>query len=194
MTSVAVVVEARSFAKGGKLHESLDKIIDAADPTKYSIVFDIDETLLFPDKRLKRQRLNTPLVRLYRKVIKAGFQVFLVTARPDTGDNTLLTLKELKRDGIDLYTGLYMLPHGRSRSAKSVGTFKHETRLAIAKRTKRKILLTVGDQWTDVMPVHSKRSIESLDQKYGKKMFLLIKKPSTGVEWGLKLPDLWEEE
>lgn len=171
------------------LYKKLCAIIREADPHTHALVFDIDHTLLHSNRRLKSQRRNKPIVALYDQAVAAGYHVYLVTARPDTETNNLLTLQELQRDGITLFTGLYMLPAAKPSTLAAVGKYKSSARQQIMKHTGRRILLTVGDMWTDLRAL-SPAAVDKLDAKHGERKYLLVQKPSSGVAWGLKLPEI----
>lgn len=145
-----------------------------------NIVFDIDDTLIFDDQR------QTPNVQIkfLLDVAKAhGCKIHLVTARERSKDVRQWTAQELKRHSIT-YDTLALAPPKYRGTMASVSAWKFAERSRHAP-----VLLSVGDQWTDLVKVASDDELERLDKQHGtsQKPWLLVK-PDDGVtQYGLKL-------
>jgi HAD superfamily, subfamily IIIB (Acid phosphatase) len=126
------------------------------------IVFDIDDTLLRED--------NTPIsevVTLLHRLKSLKAKIFLVTARhPSIRDQTILELQDI---GIlpSHYEELLLCPEKYRTSMKLVGEWKRSARQRIANKYQVPILLTVGDQWTDLVSVKSLKELQQLDVAHG---------------------------
>lgn len=145
-----------------------------------NIVFDIDDTLIFDDQR------QTPNVQIkfLLDVAKAhGCKVHLVTARERSKEVRQWTAQELKRHSI-AYDSLALAPAKHRENMASVSAWK------FAERARHKpVLLSVGDQWTDLIKVATDDALEVLDaqHKTSQSPWLLVK-PEDGVtQYGLKL-------
>ena len=142
-------------------------------------VFDIDETLLINLSATNEDaiRPNPPIVALAQDLLKSGkWKVHVVTARPASKANMDWSVKQLEQIGIPTakLAGFHMMPP-RSHSASR---FKENARKRIA--TTGTILLSVGDQWGDLM-----RRGQSAA---GEKPTYLIENPAPTTAWSIKLP------
>ena len=94
-------------------------------------------------------------------------KIFLVTARhPSIRDQTILELQDI---GIfpPHYEQLLLCPEKYRTSMKLVGEWKRAARQQIANKYQMPILLTVGDQWTDIISVKSVKELQQLDDAHG---------------------------
>lgn len=126
------------------------------------IVFDIDETLVLDDSKPLPE-----VIALLKRLRALNCRIFLVTARhPSARD---FTIKELADVGVtsDFYDELALCPQRFRVSMNLVGDWKKSQRQAIANRYKMPVLLTVGDQWTDLTSVKSLQEMNALDEAYG---------------------------
>lgn len=123
------------------------------------IIFDIDDTLLVW-REDEREVAIPSVVALYKKYLKMGFPIYIVTARPDDahGTNRRLTAEGLKALGIDRYRQMFLLPREKIRNP---GRFKWETRQLIARQDPQTSthpthpsfgIVTIGDQPWDALP------------------------------------------
>ena len=121
-----------------------------------TVVFDIDDTLLRPNKHGTETRI-VPVCRALHHCRRLGFSINLITARPFDNDNYRETVKTLRRIGIadDHYEGLYMMPSRKYRRSgtnrvlrDTVSEYKYAKRCEVA-RKHGDILANVGDMWWD---------------------------------------------
>lgn len=150
------------------------------------VVFDIDDTLKFSTKP------HTEIVNLYHKlqndpIIKPS--IHIVTARIDDKDYIEETKKELLKIGIDHFDRLIHAPNKYRKNLGDVGIWKETQRLDSSLESKSPyIVLTVGDQWGDVVSIKNESEIDELDKIYGKKNYILLRPDDEISLWGLKLP------
>lgn len=148
------------------------------------IVFDIDATVLREDNTAIEET-----VKLLKRLRSLGAKIIFITARhPSMRD---VTVRELQGIGINTrdYDRLLISPQSSRRSMKTVGDWKASARQAIAAEFRIPVLLTVGDQWTDIVTVRSDRELAQLDEAYGtrNKPYVLVL-PNDGISiLGLKL-------
>jgi len=134
-------------------HETLERPL---------IVFDIDETLV-----LEGSKPLPEVIALLKRLRALNCRIFLVTARhPSARD---YTVKELASVGItsEYYDELALCPAKYRVSMNYVGDWKKSQRQAIANKHAMPILLTVGDQWTDLTNVGSLQEMNALDDAHG---------------------------
>lgn len=144
------------------------------------VVFDIDDTLIFDNE------METPNVQIKHllDVAKAyGAQIHLVTARMKAADVTRWTRDQLRRQGI-VYNTLALAPPAARKDLASVAKWKHSQR---AKHGS--VLLSVGDQWGDMMLLETEEDIDKLDRTHTvERGPWVIVRPNDGVtQYGLKL-------
>jgi hypothetical protein len=126
------------------------------------IVFDIDETLVLDDSKPLPE-----VIALLKRLRALDCRIFLVTARhPSARD---YTVKELASVGLtsEFYDDLALCPSKFRTSMNLVGDWKKSQRQSIANRHAMPILLTVGDQWTDLTNVGSLQEMMALDEAHG---------------------------
>lgn len=109
-------------------------------PSKTSIVFDIDDTLISSTTR----EIIKPVYNLYKYALKIGVAVFIVTARVSTDSNIKYTTSELARFGIRYHT-LFM----RQNTNVDPALFKYKSRERIALEGNI-IVMSVGDMDWDI--------------------------------------------
>lgn len=115
------------------------KISDAS-----TVVYDIDDTLLSPDK-------NQPIPEIIHTLIHAvkhGFNVSLITARPGTPNNIAWTVGQLREMGIHGYKNLYFI-HPRKTSYSGISRYKTLARKHLW-NTGHEVLISVGDKEWDM--------------------------------------------
>lgn len=111
-----------------------------------AVVFDIDDTLVD-----EVENKIGPVFRVYRLCKQLGFEVAIVTARPDTPFNRKETVRMLRERGIDDWESLYMMPTRIQPSAVTVSAYKRQARDDISER--HDIIANVGDMWHDILRV-----------------------------------------
>ena len=142
--------------------QGLEHLTSHADLKKKAIVFDIDETLLSNydhmvsnsfggnDQWYKKEEMLAestpivPMVRLYHQAQKLGYQVFLITGRPQ--DEAAATMKNLRKVGLHHWAKIAYWP---SQSKQTVEAFKASERHAIEAKGYT-IVLNVSDQKSDL--------------------------------------------
>jgi hypothetical protein len=153
------------------------RIISEHQKGNASVVFDIDDTIVFDDGH------ETPNIQIKHllSVVKAyGFQIHLVTARESSATNIKWTRDEMRRHGI-IYDSLALCPKKMRTTMDVVAKWKHDERLKHCP-----VILTVGDQWGDLMPLTDETDIDALDRMHNINAtpWMLIK---TSNGFGLKL-------
>jgi hypothetical protein len=126
------------------------------------IVFDIDETLV-----MEGSKPLPEVIALLKRLRALDCRIFLVTARhPSARD---YTVKELASVGLtpEFYDELALCPGKFRTSMNLVGEWKKSQRQSIANKHAMPILLTVGDQWTDLTNVGSLQEMNALDEAHG---------------------------
>ena len=147
------------------------------------IVFDIDDTLVTETGRIDS------MIELLQAFHKLSATICLVTARHPSMRNE--TIQELHDKGIQahMYEDISFSPENYRKSMKLVGDWKAKRRYELANKHKTPVLLTAGDQWTDLIRVDSVDDLQLLDDAFGTSHnpFLLVR-PSDGISiLGLKL-------
>lgn len=156
---------------------------------QYAVVFDIDDTLVRED--------SAPLpevISLLKQFAASNYVIGLVTARHESMRE--FTLKELATVGItySIFKGenLMFCPQQYRTSFTSISKWKQSARYFLKTNTKRKLLCTVGDQWTDLITIESDRERDLLDNAYGPSTLRLMRLNDGLCIFGIKLPT--EEE
>jgi len=143
-------------------------------------VFDIDDTLIFDDDRATP---NIQVKHLLEVARAYGCKIRLVTAREKSPEVLRWTRQELKRHGIT-YDSLALAPKRSRNSMADVSRWKASERQKYAP-----ILLTVGDQWSDIIVLQNDDDIDALDKvlKTVDSPWLLVRPHDNIAEYGLKL-------
>lgn len=145
-----------------------------------SVVFDIDDTLIFDDEH---QTPNVQVKHLLDVARAFGCKVHLVTAREKSAEVTKWTEDELRKHGIE-YDSLALAPKSSRASMKLVALWKFK------QRAKNKpVLVSIGDQWGDSLLLTSETDIELLDAAHKTEQTpWVIVRPNDGVTaYGVKL-------
>lgn len=158
---------------------------DEPPETKYVVVFDIDDTLVRENSDPIRE-----VIRLLGKFVAMGCVIGLVTARHESMRE--FTIQELSDVGItpQIYRGenLKFCPQEYRTSFTSISKWKQSARYFLKANTRRKLLCTVGDQWTDLITIESDRERSLLDDAYGSDKLRLVRLNDNLCMFGLKLP------
>lgn len=166
------------------------QVLRSANPRTDAVVFDIDATVLYnnPDT-MCRADFNNKIKMLYDVAHERKIPVYFVTARVGTHSNFVSTLKQLHCMGYTTwYAGLFMRPPAVTTEA-AIGVYKLDARKAIMQNYKRRIILNVGDQWTDVM-AGTPLELHTLRQKYDTQHVFFKSPPRFAAEYALKLYEL----
>ena len=106
---------------------------------KTTVVFDIDDTLISMDGTGIK-----PIIDLYHHAIKLGFDVSIVTARPDSKSNRRETLRQLEEHNIVLPRRMYMRPDNMDPDKFKTMSRKHIEDQGFT------VLCSVGDMTWDI--------------------------------------------
>jgi len=158
----------------------LSEYINVHPNKSYNVVFDIDDTLIFDDSR------GTPNIQIKHllEVARAyGCKIRLVTAREKDPEVMKWTRSELKKQGIH-YDSLSLAPKSARVSMAAVAKWKSKERSKF-----KPVLLTVGDQWGDIVVIHDDEDIDAFNHKFDTfEMPWAIIRPNDGISmFGLKL-------
>ena len=156
------------------------------------VVFDIDATLLNESETNKgpavpiRQTLE-----LLSKLQKLGVHLALVTARLDEPQMRRDTEATLKTMGLQTWNHLLLAPAAARVNMAAVSRWKHSKRAELAKAMRQPVVLSVGDQWGDLLPLRADKDIDSMDAAFGVRHapFQLVRPHDGYTMWGLKLLD-----
>lgn len=145
----------------------LTQIIAQADPHKDVIVLDIDATVLYNTNKesIVGAVPNFKVQPLYDLARNRRIPVHFVTARVGTKENRLWTLKQLRAMGFDWFDSLFMRPPHVEPTPVAVAQYKLNARRAITASGQTRIILNMGDQWTDLM-LADVPGIELLDRTF----------------------------
>lgn len=150
------------------------------------VVFDIDDTLI--RDKATHFMVNPTITALHAQLVALGAAVHLVTARANDADTRSWTRAQLEVLGITGYAGLHLAPASRRDSMTAVSRWKMEKRRDIGRAAGAPIVLTVGDQWSDLVTLSEDADIDALDAAYAPGSHWKVVRPNDGVSlWGLKL-------
>ena len=125
----------------GVMEQNLDSIVNPA------VCFDIDETLILnnPNDVDKFSR-NDPIAKIYDWAVSNDVKVYIITARPKILSNAQWTEKILKKIDVTEYEKVYYEP----KDMESADA-KYAYRKRIWEKHDQCCMLSVGDQWTDLL-------------------------------------------
>lgn len=156
------------------------------------VVFDIDSTLLREaEAEGKDATPIAPIISLFTKLQTLGGRIALVTARLDEPDMRRETETTLRRLGIDNWHSLHLAPEAARRNMALVSRWKHGKRGELARLLQQPVVLSVGDQWGDLLPLASEKDIDAMDRAFGVRHapYQLVRPHDGFTMWGLKLLD-----
>lgn len=152
----------RSF---NKLYPSIKYLLDHANPRNHVVVFDIDATVLYNTSENGCGAVpNFKVQHIYDEATKKGLDIYFVTARIGLPGNRKITVQQLHCMGFDNFKELYMRG-GKDRTVSEIARFKAFAREQIEQRTGKKVLLNMGDQWSDVI-ITTPSVFAALDAQY----------------------------
>lgn len=122
----------------------------------HNAVFDIDDTLIFDDQN---ETPNVQVKHLLQVARAYGYKIHLITAREKSASVMKWTRDELRRHSIQ-YETLALAPKKSRVSMADIAAWKHGERL------KHKPVLSVGDQWGDLVLLSSEEDIPKFDTKH----------------------------
>jgi hypothetical protein len=153
-------------------------------------IFDIDDTLIFDvQKKGKKNKIlpNEPVLKLMRRLDSLGIEVHLITARLNEPEVVKMTQRELQQVNA-VYHSLTLAPERVRTSMTAVSAWKRQTRYDIANEKKTVVLLSVGDQWGDIVQLRQEEEIDAFDKRYGSDVYMILRPHDKISIWGLKLP------
>jgi hypothetical protein len=153
------------------------------------VVFDIDATLL--NETDDGVKPIAAIVDLFMKLQKIGAYLVLVTARLDDQETRIQTEQSLRTIGIKTWKELWLAPASARINMAAVSRWKHSKRAEVAKKMHQPIVLSVGDQWGDLIPLSREKEIDNLDAAFDvkKSPYQLVLPHDGYTMWGLKLLD-----
>jgi hypothetical protein len=124
---------------------------------KSAIVFDVDDTLV--DENYEE---ISSVCNLYRSIGKVNVDRFIVTARPNRVNAQTAT--EIQEIDTNLPRRIFHMPGPANMVdvTSSVAVYKAEKRRWIEQHYNRHVLMTIGDQWWDL--IGSPKMLECIDR------------------------------
>ena len=173
----------QAYAAAYKCLRSRDELRDRP----ATVVFDIDDTLLRAnDGSMPRINLT---IKLLHAAQRRGYNVEIVTARPEFPSNRAWTMEQLRARGIRVpESKVHLYDEKRHRS---VSHYKSTRRRAMRPPTEG----TVGDALHDVTPIHleggaaTKAADENTWRDHREHVVLRLNRRHDGAAWGWKLPE-----
>ena len=166
--------------------QTLEILLRTMPTTPYAVVFDIDDTIV-----RKNSDALPEVLELLFMFHSMGCIIGLITARHNSMRE--FTVKELAALNIDndVYEGenLLFCPQDYRSSFTSISKWKQSARYFLKSSTRRRLLCTVGDQWTDLITIENDRGREELDSAYGAGTLRLMRLNDGLCEFGIKLPN-----
>lgn len=130
------------------------------------VVFDIDDTLLYSEGDSVFPIRSS--VFLLKSLKRMGCTIYLVTARhPDYEQDTWKELKSIGVTKQDVQSPILFCDVRAREKWPSLSASKYQLRQAIALAEQSPVLLTVGDQWSDLVRMSSNQQFQAFDEIYG---------------------------
>ena len=166
---VKAIIDKANHYIAQRVHENNRRKI----PQKLALVLDIDETILSNYKYMKERQFVatqkqlrkeilaandpaiTPTLLLYKKAQKLGVAVFFITGR--RSNQLPETIKNLKREGITHWVGLYMKPQHYNQD--SAIPYKSSIRKKISNNGYT-IIASIGDQCSDLVGGYTEKAFK----------------------------------
>jgi len=193
------VLELNSLSDMPQLSDTLLTLMKKMPKEDYCVVFDIDDTLvrdISVDESKRRSNAISEVCSLLFMFHRMKCVIGLVTARSSSMREE--TISELARLNIDysIYdaSNLLFCPEEYRKSFTEISQWKKSARYFIKTHTKRKMLCTIGDQWTDLITIKDDSYKKYLDEAYGANKLRLVRLHDGISYFGIKLPVEEEEE
>jgi len=163
------------------------------------VILDIDNTVIMTPSRRRALGVTSPKLALgtavYAEALRLGFQVYFVTARGHTEQVRQFTESELQHYGFGQHEGLFLMPDVTRPTVESIGIYKTAIRTMLHQHA-APIVLTVGDQWTDLLdlpplgrpPRLADQDYRLLSHQKTSHRYLAVKEPGLAAV-GVKVPD-----
>jgi hypothetical protein len=186
------VLELNSLSEMPRLSETLLLLLRDMPTEKYCVVFDIDDTLVRDvdsDSARKTEAISEVCSLLFM-FHRMGCIIGLVTARSTSmREETISELASLNIN-YSIYdaSNLLFCPEEYRKSFTQISKWKKSARYFIKTLSKRKMLCTIGDQWTDLIAIKDDSYKQLLDQAYGSDKLRLLRLHDGISIFGIKLP------
>ena len=154
-----------------------------------AVVLDVDDSVILAQPRASKLVIPE-MHQLYELLVKLGFRIFFVTARPYSPDNAQFTEKQLMVFGFGTYEKLFLMPRSFLKGTNGTSAFKYLTRRYIQDTLGAEIVLNIGDSVSDlvVLPPFSSNTREiKIIQKLDNKLTFLFE-PLELSQLAIKLP------
>ena len=168
-----------------EIEPQLASVLEHADSNDF-VVLDIDDTVLTYVPPGHSLVPVYPGMTALRYANFNNLTVFYVTARVESRANRDKTLRDLADVGIYPHSGQLFMRPATVTTWSGIGSFKYQTRMRLESRTGGRCILSVGDQWTDLVAMPEAR-IELMRRRFGTSSYMLYKDHSG--RWSLKLPE-----
>ena len=156
------------------------RLKDTSDAKPPAAVFDIDDTLVD-----RNERRIPSLTQIYQWCTNNNITCFVVTARPESTTNRMVTSAMLAQHDI-IPKHLYMMPHTTSLPlAVDVSSFKYTCRDEIVQHYN--LLANFGDMWWDIVRLPVTRAHSVLHERDERECAILFP-PQLHGEAAIKLP------
>lgn len=207
VTHRRVFVDATKTAKTlTNMHDAIEATVQAVnilidsnkgvltrDNTAFTM--DIDDTVLFVTepgdaKHPCSKRVNTlrsMMKRLFEACQRFG-RVYLVTAREGSERVGAWTREELHNAGFSGWERIFYCPRKMRKSWDTIARFKRNARRAIERTYGHRIVLTVGDKWSDHLAHADTVHMDRADASKPLFTLLTVTDPSQHTVLALKLP------
>ena len=163
------------------------------------VVFDIDDTVVYSDDDLGDEvavPIAQVLTLLKRLVRSAAFghrvRVHFITARlqePHDLSTRTWTEDQLRAIGAPPHASLHLAPAAARTSRVNIARWKYAMRLQIANEENAPVVLSVGDQVSDIAVIRSDADIDAFDAetRAEETPFAIVRCADGCTLWGLKL-------
>jgi hypothetical protein len=179
-----ILLADRSFQK---LAPRVEWIVRNANQEKDAIVFDIDATVLYnTNEPWVGAEPNFKMQPVYALARERRIPVHFVTARIGTPENKVSTLRQLRAMGMDYFDSLFMRPPATPATAQDIAEYKLNARRTIARYGNKTIVLNVGDQWSDLLPVDS-TLMKRLDSAFPQQHVMFTPDTAMDARYAVKL-------
>lgn len=170
------------------MHDMVIGILDGARSGDF-VVFDIDDTVLHGyGPATKPHDIGMSIL---REAKNRNIPVYYVTARPESPQNRLATYEDLERVGIIPHSSTVFMRPPHANTWPKISQFKTNSRKWVEDNFDQNIqgncLMTIGDQWTDLMSFTDELDRDEMDMIFGR-YYVLFRLPNKR-QWGLKLKE-----
>jgi predicted HAD superfamily phosphohydrolase YqeG len=188
----------------GSVERLVQKLLGHIDNLKHvknkAACFDVDETLLFWNAEDSDAFAVHPLIKpLYDALATKDYKLFIITARPKTERGIRYVARQMMSLGYDMKvvptSGVYMQPKD-FYEAGATGEFKLAARKHIIQKYGVKVVLMVGDQFTDLFhnSFEGFQEISNKSRRFDREKLdsvgILVANPDEHTALGLKLPSV----